>query len=131
MPAIPDVPAGEEVLALEDIGGAPIVPAAFSMSTIRPVTVGTAVVSFDGCSHSSRERRAYIDCTCDGHTLLDLPRCCRYTTVSLYASERRCVAFLLGWARCPSWVSDRQSHRYFYPSDGDVDAIEATISRLA
>ena len=120
------------VLALEDIGGAPIVPAAFSMSTIRPkkVTVGTAVVSFDGCSHSSRERRAYIDCTCGAHFLLDQPRCCRYTTVSLYASERRCVAFLLGWARCPSWVSDRQSHRYFYPSDRDVDAIEATIPRL-
>ena len=66
MPAIPDVPAGEEVLALEDIGGAPIVPAAFSMSTIRPkkVTVGTAVVSFDGCSHSSRERRKYRRAQC-------------------------------------------------------------------
>ena len=36
MPAILDVPAGEAVLALEDIGGAPIVPAALSMSTIRP-----------------------------------------------------------------------------------------------
>ena len=132
MPAILDVPAGEAVLALEDIGGAPIVPAAFSMSTIRPkkVIVGTAVVSFDGCSHSSRERRAYIDCTCDGHTLPDQTRCCRWAAVSLYASERRCVAFLLAWARCPSWVSDRQSHRYFYPSDGDVDAIEATIPRL-
>ena len=66
MPAILDVPAGEAVLALEDIGGAPIVPAAFSMSTIRPkkVTVGTAVVSFDGCSHSSRERRKYRRAQC-------------------------------------------------------------------
>ena len=69
MPAILDVPAGEAVLALEDIGGAPIVPAALSMSTIRPkkVTVGTAVASFDGCSHPSRVGALALDpCVIEG-----------------------------------------------------------------
>ena len=57
------------VLALEDIDGAPIVPAAFSMSTIRPekVTVGTAVASFDGFSHPSRVGALALDpCVIEG-----------------------------------------------------------------
>ena len=128
------------LLALED--GAPpaiedgmadfaaMVPAPI-MPVVRPFQRrfgnGMFKVMFDGCSHQSGARRAYIKCGNDGHSADVL--CCRYTHVHLHSSEDACCAFLIAWAMHGRGTLDREAHKYFYTSGEQLATATAIVER--
>ena len=80
-------------------------------------------VHLDGFSHTSRIRRAYAKCACDGHV-----DCYKYTSLARWPLPWHGVAFVLAYMRQGLGLPDKAAH--VETGDPDMLVVEAMLDEM-
>ena len=103
-----------DLLALMPAAAAiPIAPGA---NLAGGMTIGGHQVHFDGWSHVSGDRRAFVTCKAHMH-------CRKYQFLNQFKSERECCAWLVAWLKTGEDLPMQICHCYHIPPRSAIEEL--------